>query len=111
MPPGMLPAFKDHSIGEFVQRKLPDSKVVKCFNTVPNSLFFRPKFHDASMMICGNDKSAKEETTLILKQFGWAGSIDVGGIESATYMEYLVPLWVRAAVAVQNFDSMLALVK
>jgi 8-hydroxy-5-deazaflavin:NADPH oxidoreductase len=110
-PPGLLPEFKNSSLGELVQKKLPESMVVKCFNTVPNSQFFQPKYKDAYMLICGNDESAKKTTTGILKQFGWAGSIDVGGIESARYTESLVPLWARAAMAVQSFDSMFVLVK
>jgi 8-hydroxy-5-deazaflavin:NADPH oxidoreductase len=110
MPPGVLPEFKDSSLGEFVQKKLPGSMVVKCFNTVPNSQFFRPKFKEALMLICGNDKGSKDKTTEVLKQFGWAGSVDVGGIEGARYLETLVPLWVRAATAVQSYDSMFTLV-
>jgi predicted dinucleotide-binding enzyme len=111
MPPSMLDSFKERSIGEMVQEKLPDSWVVKCFNTVPNSQFFRPKHSEAQMLICGNEKNAKEQTTAILKQFGWAGSLDVGGIESARYLEWLVPLWVRAAMAAQSWDSMFMLAK
>src|SRR6266705_7119234 len=36
MPPGLFTGLAD-SLGEKIQRKLPQSKVVKCFNTVPNS--------------------------------------------------------------------------
>ncbi|MGI0078586.1 MAG: NADPH-dependent F420 reductase [Nitrososphaerales archaeon] len=55
MPPGLLPDFNTSSLGEYVQQKLPDSRVVKCFNTVPNSLMFRPRFPGTGMLICGND--------------------------------------------------------
>ena len=109
MPPGLLYPNND-SLGERVQRKLPNTKVVKCFNTVPNEVMFKPGFKDAEMMICGNDAGAKQETTKILKQFGWSGSIDIGGIDSARWLEALVPLWVRAASAKGNWNSMFALI-
>jgi predicted dinucleotide-binding enzyme len=71
---------------------------------------FRPKFEEAKMLVCGNDPGSKKEVGEILKQFGWAGSIDVGGIENARLLEALVVLWVRAAVATQSWNSMFALV-
>jgi 8-hydroxy-5-deazaflavin:NADPH oxidoreductase len=37
------------------------------------------------MMICGNDGGAKGEVTGILREFGWKGAIDVGGIEGARW--------------------------
>ena len=104
MPPGILPTYSQTSLGETVQQKLAGARVVKCFNTVPSSLMFRPSLQ-AELLLCGNDKKAKEEVTGIVKQFGWRGTIDVGDISSARYMEYLVPLWVRAATATQNFNS------
>ncbi|MHB8567749.1 MAG: NADPH-dependent F420 reductase [Nitrososphaerales archaeon] len=110
MPPGLTFPITD-SLGEHVQRKVPNAKVVKCFNTVTNSLMFKPRFKDAEMLICGNDSNAKQETTKILKEFGWAGSIDIGGIENARWLEALVPLWVRAAVAKGSWDSMFTFVK
>lgn len=111
MPPGILPAYTSRSLGEYVQSKLPEAKVVKCFNTVPNTVMFRPKFPGALMLICGNEKSAKEEATRIVKQFGWAGSIDLGGIENAKDMEALVVLWVKTANVTQSYNSMFMLVK
>lgn len=111
MPPDILSKYSVQSLGEHVQQKLPDSKVVKCFNTVPNSVMFRPRFEGVQMLICGNDASSKQEVTNILKQFGWSGSIDVGGIENARLLEALVALWVRAAVATESWNSMFALVK
>jgi 8-hydroxy-5-deazaflavin:NADPH oxidoreductase len=111
MPPDILNKYSMKSLGEFVQQKLPYSKVVKCFNTVPNSVMFRPKFEGVQMLICGNDANSKQEVTNILNEFGWSGSIDVGGIENARWLEALVLLWVRAAVATQSWNSMFALVK
>jgi 8-hydroxy-5-deazaflavin:NADPH oxidoreductase len=111
IPPSVLPAFATRPLGQFVQSKLPDAKVVKCFNTIPNTYMFRPKFQGAQMLICGNDKGAKDVVTSIVKQFGWTGSIDVGGIENARDLEALCVLWVKAASATQSFNSMFMLMK
>lgn len=109
MPPGLIFPNND-SLGEHVQRKLPNAKIVKCFNTVPNSQMFKPKFRDAEMLICGNDSTAKQETERILKEFGWSGVIDIGGIENARWLEAIVPLWARAAIAKGSWDSMFVLI-
>lgn len=98
MPPGLLLDATD-SLGEKVQRKLPESKVVKCFNTVGNSKFIDPTFRDGTppMLICGNDLEAKKETDAIVRELGWPGAMDVGAIDAARWLEALVPLWLRAA--------------
>ena len=105
MPPGLFTGLND-SLGERVQRKLPDSKVVKCFNTVPNSRMVDPGDKSAEMLICGNDAEAKKKTSQILKDFGWAGAIDIGGIKEARWLEALVPLWVRTASSVNSWNAM-----
>lgn len=96
MPPGLLFGTTD-SLGERVQRKLPKAKVVKCFNTVSNTQMIDPKFtHGAPpMLICGNDAEAKKQVERLLKEVGWSGAVDVGGIDGARWLEALVPLWVR----------------
>ncbi len=110
MPPGILPRFRETSIGETVQKKLPESKVVKCFNSVPNVAMFQPKFPHPEMFICGNDKPTKEKVTNnVLRQFGWAGTIDFGGIENSKWLELMVPAWVIAAGATGSWYSMFKL--
>jgi 8-hydroxy-5-deazaflavin:NADPH oxidoreductase len=100
------------SLGERVQRKLPDAKVVKAFNTVPNTRMVDPKFRAGAvrLLIAGDDEAAKKRMDEILKELGWAGAIDVGGIESARWLEALVPLWVRAASAVDDWSVVLNVV-
>jgi len=104
MPPGLFVGTTD-SLGERIQRKLPDAKVVKCFNTVGNSQMVDPTYKDAEMLICGNDKAAKDQVTKILKEFGWKGAIDTGGIEGARWLEATVPLWVRVGIALNNWNN------
>ena len=92
------------SLGERIQRRLPKAKIVKCFNTVGNSQMVDPKHKESEMLICGNDAAAKGQVTKILKEFGWKGAIDVGGIEGARWLEALVPLWVKVAGKLNTRD-------
>ena len=85
--------------GEQVQRWLPESKVVKCFNIVGNAHMVDPRFPGGppDMFICGNDASAKATVTRILEAFGWP-AIDIGGIEGARDLEPLCILWVKVGL-------------
>jgi 8-hydroxy-5-deazaflavin:NADPH oxidoreductase len=105
MPPTLFVGTTD-SLAERVQRKLPDAKVVKCFNTVSNTRMVDPKFRDGTppMLICGNDAGAKKHTEEVLRELGWPGALDVGGIEGARWLEALVPLWVRAAQVLNTYE-------
>ena len=96
--PGLFVGTTD-SLGERIQRKLPQAKVVKCFNTVSNAQMVDPKFKEGvpPMMIAGNDAEAKKRADDLLRELGWPGALDVGGIDGARWLEALVPLWVRVA--------------
>jgi 8-hydroxy-5-deazaflavin:NADPH oxidoreductase len=111
-PPSLLFGLTD-SLGERVQRKLPDAKVVKCFNTVGSPKMANPAFAagPARMWICGNDAEAKRTTEALLKELGWAGALDVGGIDGARWLEAMVPLWVRAGLALNTWEHMLQVVR
>ncbi len=97
-PPGLFARVTD-SLGERVQRRLPNTKVVKGLNTMNASTMIRPKMRQglADVLLCGNNKAAKRKVAGLIRDFGWATLIDVGGIESARWMEAWVPLWVRIA--------------
>ncbi len=111
-PPGLFVGTTD-SLGERVQRALPGAQVVKCFNTVPSSRMVHPTFNDgpSKMLICGDDARAKRRTDAILKEFGWGGALDVGGIDAARWLEALVPLWVRTCTALGSWDLVLNVVR
>lgn len=102
MPPGLFVGTTD-SLGERVQRKLPGARVVKAFNTVGNVRMLDPPA-SARMMVAGNDAGAKQQVEKLLKESGWAGIVDCGGIDAARWLEALVPLWVRFAVATNRWD-------
>lgn len=92
------------SLGERIQRKLPQAKVVKCFNTVSHVQMVDPKFQSGAphMLVAGNDADAKKRTEAFLRELGWPGTLDIGGIEEARWLEALVPLWVKAAIVQGN---------
>jgi 8-hydroxy-5-deazaflavin:NADPH oxidoreductase len=94
------------SNGETVQALLPKAHVVKAFNIIGNPHMFHPTFPGGppDMFIAGNDAEAKRKVEDILKEFGWASVVDVGGIEQARQLESLCILWVRSGIKLQNFD-------
>lgn len=93
-PPRLALGHTD-SGGEQVQRWLPNSKVVKAFNTVGHAHMVNPQFPGGppDMFICGDDASAKQAVAVICKNFAW-GVVDVGGIEGARLLEPMCILWV-----------------
>ena len=59
--PPKLSITGEDSLGERVQRALPDAKVVKAFNTIGNQYFVDPSFREGkpTMLIAGDDEAAK----------------------------------------------------
>jgi 8-hydroxy-5-deazaflavin:NADPH oxidoreductase len=83
------------SLGEVVQRLIPEARVVKAFNTVGNALMVKPQLPGGppDMFLCGNDDGAKKTVSQICDAFGW-GVIDLGGIEGSRYLEPMCLTWV-----------------
>jgi 8-hydroxy-5-deazaflavin:NADPH oxidoreductase len=98
--------------GEQVQRWLPQSKVVKAFNTVGSAHMVEPKFPGGppDMFICGDDASAKQVVAGICKNFGW-GVVEVGGIEGARLLEPLCILWVEYGLRTQTWNHAFKLLR
>lgn len=96
--PGLFVGLTD-SLGERVQRRLPKAKVVKVLNTMNASTMTRPEMREgrADALMCGDDAAAKRKVARLLREFGFAAPIDVGGIEAARWTEAWVPLWMRIA--------------
>jgi len=103
--PGLFVGTTD-SLAERIQRLIPEAKVVKAFNTVSNTQMVDPKFAGGApeMVIYGNDGGAKNKVSGILKEFGWPGALDVGGIEGSRWLEAMVPLWVSAGSRIGRWD-------
>jgi len=98
MPP-TLTVCNDDSLGEQIQRALPDVRVVKTLNTVTAAVMVDPTLVEGahSIFVAGDDASAKAQATELLQEFGWpAGSIvDLGDITAARGMEMYLALWLR----------------
>lgn len=113
--PPSLSVCNTDSLGEQIQRELPDSKVVKTLNTVNAFLMVDPgqlAGGDHTMFVCGDDAGAKGEVTRILKEwFGWKDVVDLGGIGNARGLEMWLPLWVRLFGALGHANFNLKLVR
>lgn len=93
---GVLQFFTDinYSLMERLQQQTPEAKFVKAFNSVGNTLMYKPSFKEGkpTMFIAGNDGDAKKKVTDILTAFGWETE-DMGGAEAARAIEPLCMLW------------------
>ena len=110
-PPALALGHTD-SGGEQVQRWLPKSRVVKCFNIVGNAQFVHPDFPNGppDMFLCGNDPDAKEAVGKICKDFGWP-VIDIGGIEGARLLEPICILWVLYGIQTNTWNHAFKLLR
>ena len=92
--PGLFVGTTD-SLGERVQRRLPDAKVVKALNTVLADVMIQPALSGGTpdMFMAGNDHDAKQLVRSWLTAFGWP-VIDLGDIQNARWLEALSLLWV-----------------
>jgi 8-hydroxy-5-deazaflavin:NADPH oxidoreductase len=92
--PELAMGFSD-SLGELIQRTIPSAHVVKCYNTVGNTLMIDPKLPGGppDMFIAGNDDAAKRSVADIVTDFGWNVN-DLGGIEQARVLEAMSIAWI-----------------
>ena len=91
-------AVKDtDSLGEQIQRAHPDARVVKALNTLTADLMVHPQAlgAESSVFVSGDDATAKETVTELLKSFGHTDVIDLGDITTARGAEMWLPLWLR----------------
>ena len=104
-PPKLSIAGED-SLGEHVQRALPDAKVVKAFNTIGSPYFVDPSFSEGAptMLIAGDDEGAKRLVADALADFGWADTVDIGGIEGSRELEAICIVWVKIGGARGAWD-------
>ena len=92
--PGLFVGTTD-SLGERIQRLIPDAYVVKGLNIVLADVMINPSLTggEPDMFIAGDSDEAKQTVTNLLEEFGWP-VIDMGGIESARWLEALSLAWV-----------------
>ena len=103
-PVGLAFGFND-SLGERVQRKIPEAKVVKAFNTVGNPYMIDPELPGGppTMLICGNDAGAKATVSGLCEDFGWEAA-DLGPIERSRALEEVAMAWVYYGMVKGSWD-------
>lgn len=97
MPPSLTVCNTD-SLGEQIQRRFPQLRVVKSLNTMNAHLMVNPSLLPEAheVFVSGNDAEAKQIVTSLLKeQFGWKSVIDLGDISTARGTEMMLPVWVQ----------------
>ena len=100
MPPTLF-VTNDDSLGEQIQRAVPEVHVVKALNTVNAELMVNPALipGNHTVFICGNDENAKTKVTEILSGwFGWKSVIDLGDITNSRAVEGILPIWIRLMI-------------
>lgn len=105
MPPSLIPAWTNtNSLGEEIQKLLPQANVVKTLNIVNCEVMVDAKRSggDPTMFMSGNNAAAKDEVKGILQQFGWSDIIDLGDISTARGTEMMLPVWVSTWMATGN---------
>lgn len=95
-PPTLFTAQTD-SLGEQLQRALPETRVVKSLNTLTAPLMLRPSAlpSPSAVFLSGDDAVAKQLVRDLLTSFGWEQIIDLGGISTARGVEMLMPMWLQ----------------
>ena len=84
----------NESAAEMLQAFIPETRVVKAFNSVGSGQMVNPHYEQGvpTMFLCGNDESAKKVVSDVIRQFGWE-PFDCGGIIAARALEPLCMLW------------------
>jgi 8-hydroxy-5-deazaflavin:NADPH oxidoreductase len=113
--PPTLTFSNTDSLGEQIQRRFPDARVVKALNTMNASVMVAPDSlgETTNAFICGDDAGAKAQVTELLETFGWLSGdiIDLGDISAARGMEMYVILWVRVMGATGTAQFNIRIVK
>jgi len=95
--PPRLSVCNDDSLGEQIQRRFPETRVVKSLNTVGAPVMVDPSAvpDDHSIFVNGDDAAAKDEVVELLEAMGWRREriLDLGGIEASRGVEMYVTLW------------------
>jgi predicted dinucleotide-binding enzyme len=112
--PPTLSVFGKDSLGEQIQRALPDTKVVKSFNTINCEVMVDAARvgGDSDLFVSGNDAEAKATVSRFAReQFGWKNIVDLGDITTARGTEAYLLLWVRLYGALKSGDFNIKIVK
>jgi 8-hydroxy-5-deazaflavin:NADPH oxidoreductase len=112
-PPFLFVSNTD-SLGEQIQKELPDTKVVKSFNTVSCEVMVDAARAggDSDLFVSGNDAEAKATVSRFAReQFGWKNVVDLGDITTSRGTEAYLLLWTRLYGALKTGDFNIKIVK
>jgi 8-hydroxy-5-deazaflavin:NADPH oxidoreductase len=112
--PPTLSVKDTDSLGEQVQRLLPDTKVVKTLNTMNASVMAHPEpvgGGDHTVFLSGDNPTAKAVVEGLLLEMGHTDILDLGGIETARGVEMYLPLWLRVMGALGTADFQVKVVR
>lgn len=111
-PPTLFVGVTD-SLGERVQRAVPQARVVKALNTMTCTVMVEPArvAGDHVAFVCGDDPEGKSRTRALLGELGWPDEriLDIGDLAGARATEGYVLLWVRLMGVVGGADFNIAL--
>ncbi|MEJ0073772.1 MAG: NAD(P)-binding domain-containing protein [Candidatus Saccharibacteria bacterium] len=96
---GEVPVYgmPEGSAAQEIQRWLPETKVVKAFNTVGANMMYKPQLSATpTMFIAGDDEDAKKQVSDIITSFGWE-PLDNGPLVASRELEAMVVIWLRNA--------------
>ncbi len=93
-----LVALNEKSAGEHIQKSLPDTKVVKAFNTVGFNIMANPTLEGrkVAMYFCGNDERARFLTQQLIADVGFQ-PVDAGDMSASRLLEPFALLWIKTA--------------
>jgi 8-hydroxy-5-deazaflavin:NADPH oxidoreductase len=112
-PPSLFVSNTD-SLGEQIQKELPDTKVVKSFNTINCEVMVDASRAggDSDLFVSGNDPEAKATVSRFAReQFGWKNVVDLGDITTSRGTEAYLLLWIRLYGALKTGDFNIKIVK
>jgi 8-hydroxy-5-deazaflavin:NADPH oxidoreductase len=113
-PPSLFVSNTD-SLGEQIQRRFPQARVVKTLNTMNCEVMVDPGRVPGEhvVFVSGDDDDAKQQVAELLEGFGWppARIRDLGGISSARGPEMYLALWLRLWGTVGSGDFNIAVLQ
>ena len=113
MPPALSVSNTD-SLGEQIQRRFPEAKVVKTLHTMNAYLMVDLKQlagADHTVFVSGDDTEAEVKVTELLQSIGWTDIVDLGDITTARGTEMLLNMaavvWYATEARLQRQDCSL----
>jgi predicted dinucleotide-binding enzyme len=102
-PPSLTVPSTD-SVAEQIQRRFPETRVVKALNTINADVMTDPRQlpGEHEVFVCGDDEGAKDDVRSLLERFGWPREaiVDFGALTAARGLEAYVLFWVNLMGAV-----------